>query len=39
MLKFSNKYFLFFKEEDFVKESKESIEIVLFFYMKFFTFN
>jgi hypothetical protein len=39
MLKFSNKYILFFKEEDFVKENKEWIEIVLFFYMEFSTFN
>jgi hypothetical protein len=39
MLKFSNKYSFFLKEEDFVKENKESIEIFIFFYMEFFTFN
>jgi hypothetical protein len=39
MLKFSHKFFFKFKEENFVKENKELIEIVLFFYMEFFTFN
>jgi hypothetical protein len=34
MLKFSNNFF-FFLNEDFVKENKELIEIVLFFYMEF----